>query len=95
MYFIFSLSISDFSNKAIPRIYQSPLVQIDFMKVNLKEYVHFKYKHMYIVLYIYLVQKETQCFYLYLLGLKIIVFKNCFKSVVLPSNKEIDCIVSS
>ena len=27
MYFIFSLSISDFSNKAIPRTYQSPLVQ--------------------------------------------------------------------
>ena len=26
MYFIFSLSISDFSNKAIPRTYQSPLV---------------------------------------------------------------------
>ena len=26
MYFIFSVSISDFSNKAIPRTYQSPLV---------------------------------------------------------------------
>ena len=29
MYFIFSLSISDFSNKAIPRTYQSPLVYIN------------------------------------------------------------------
>ena len=44
---------------------------------------------------IYLVQKETQCFYLQFLGLKIIDFKNCFYSVVLPSNKDIDCIVSS
>ena len=45
--------------------------------------------------YIYLVQKETQCFYLQFLELKIIDFKNCFISVVLPSNKDIDCIVSS
>ena len=45
--------------------------------------------------FIYLVQKETQCFYLQFLGLKIIDFKNCFNSVVLPSNKDIDCIVSS
>ena len=44
---------------------------------------------------IYLVQKETQCFYLQFLGLKIIDFKNCFNSVVLPSNEELDCIVSS
>ena len=44
---------------------------------------------------IYLVQKETQCFYLQFLGLKIIDFKNCFNSVVLPSNKDLDCIVSS
>ena len=43
---------------------------------------------------IYLVQK-TQCFYLQFLGLKIIDFKNCFNSVVLHSNKDIDCIVSS
>ena len=28
MYFVFSLSISDSSNKAIPRTYQSPLVHI-------------------------------------------------------------------
>ena len=26
------------------------------------------------------------------LGLKIIDFKNCFNSVVLPSNKDLDCI---
>ena len=44
---------------------------------------------------IYLVQKEKQCFYLQFLGLKIIDFKNCFNSVVLPSNKDLDCIVSS
>ena len=44
---------------------------------------------------VYLVQKETQCFYLQFLGLKIIDFKNCFYSVVLPSNKDLDCIVSS
>ena len=44
---------------------------------------------------IYLVQKETQCFYLQFLGLKIIDFENCFNSVVLPSNKDLDCIVSS
>ena len=44
---------------------------------------------------LYLVQKETQCFDLQFLGLKIIDFKNCFNSVVLPSNKDIDCIVSS
>ena len=46
-------------------------------------------------LVMYLVQKETQCFYLQFLGLKIIDFKNCFNSVVLPSNKDLDCIVSS
>ena len=45
--------------------------------------------------YIYLVQKETQCFYLQFWGLKFIDFKNWFNSVVLPSNKELDCIVSS
>ena len=44
---------------------------------------------------IYLVQKETQCFHLQFWGLKIIDFKNCFNSVVLPSNKDLDCIVSS
>ena len=37
-----------------------------------------------------LVQKETQCFYLQFLGLKIIDFKNCFNSMVLPSNKDLD-----
>ena len=44
---------------------------------------------------IYLVQKETQCFYLQFLGLKFIDSKNCFNSVDLPSNKDLDCIVSS
>ena len=44
---------------------------------------------------VYLVQKETQCFYLQFWGLKIIDFKNGFNSVVLPSNKDLDCIVSS
>ena len=28
-------------------------------------------------------------------GVKIIDFKNCFNSMVLPSNKDLDCIVSS
>ena len=31
MHFVFSFSISGFSNKAIPRTYQSPLVFIDFL----------------------------------------------------------------
>ena len=44
---------------------------------------------------IYLVQKETQCFHLHFLGLKLIHFKNCFNSVNLPFNKDLDCIVSS
>ena len=44
---------------------------------------------------IYLVQKETQCFYLHLLELKNVDFKNCFNSVFLPFNKDLDCIVSS
>ena len=44
---------------------------------------------------IYLVQKETQCFYLQFLGLKVIDFKNCSNSAVLPSNKDLNCIVSS
>ena len=48
-----------------------------------------------LVMKIYLVQKETQCFYLQFLGLKIIDFNNCFNPVVLPSNKDLDCIVSS
>ena len=47
------------------------------------------------VVYLYLVQKETQCFYLQLFGLKIIDIKTCFNSVILPSNKDLDCIVSS
>ena len=42
-----------------------------------------------------LVQKETQCFYLQFWGLKIIDFKNCFNSVALSSNKDLDCMVSS
>ena len=46
-----------------------------------------------VIAYIYLVQKETQCFYLQFLGLKIIAFKNCFNSVVLHSSKNIDCLV--
>ena len=45
--------------------------------------------------FLYLVQKETQCFYLHFSGLKIIEFKNCFSSGVLSSNKDLDCIVSS
>ena len=45
--------------------------------------------------YIYLVQKEAQCFDLEFWGLKIIDFNNCFNSVVLPSNKDLNCIVSS
>ena len=44
---------------------------------------------------IYLVQKETQCFHLYFWGLKIVDIKNCFNSVIMPSNKDLDCIVSS
>ena len=48
-----------------------------------------------LILDIYLVQKRNAMFYLQLLGLKIIDFKNCFNSVVLPSNKDVDCIVSS
>ena len=49
---------------------------------------------------IYLVQKETQYFYLHFLGgggggVKIIDFKTCFDSVVLPSNKYFDNLVLS
>ena len=40
---------------------------------------------------LYLVQKETQCFYLQFLGFKIIDFKSCLNSVVLPSNQDLDC----
>ena len=47
------------------------------------------------ILMLYSVQKETQCFYLQFLGLKVIDFKNCFNSAGLPSNKDLDCIVSS
>ena len=49
----------------------------------------------FVVLKLYLVQKETQCFYLQLWGLKIIDFKDCFNSAVLPHNKDIDCSISS
>ena len=45
--------------------------------------------------YVYLVQKETQCFYLQLLGLKSIDFNKSFNSVVLNFNKDLDCIFSS
>ena len=38
---------------------------------------------------IYLVQKETQCFYLQFFGLKNIDFKNYFNSVVLLSDKDL------
>ena len=44
---------------------------------------------------IYLVQKETQCFYLHFWGVKIIDFKNNFISVVLPCYKDLDSIVPS
>ena len=33
-------------------------------------------------------------FLLAFFGIKIIDFKNCFNSVALPSNKDLDCIVS-
>ena len=39
--------------------------------------------------------KRNAMFLFAIFGLKIIDFKNCFNSVVLPSNKDIDCIVSS
>ena len=54
---------------------------------------HFN-KITFIYINIYLVQKETH-FYLHFLGLKNIDFQTCFNSVVLPSNKDIDCILSS
>ena len=60
----------------------------DFLICKISEFDNLIYN-------IYLVQKETQCFYLQFCGLKIIDFKNCFNSVVLPSNKDLDCIVSS
>ena len=57
--------------------------------------VPFKKVTMVTLIIIYLIQKETQYFYLQFLGLKIIDFKNRFNSVVLPSNKDLDCIVPS
>ena len=49
-----------------------------------------------IICYIlYLEQKETQCFYLHFWGVKIIDFKNCFISVVMPCYKDLDCTVPS
>ena len=39
--------------------------------------------------------KRNAIFYLQFLGLKIIDFKSCFNSVVLPSNQDLDCRVSS
>ena len=44
---------------------------------------------------IYLVQEETQCFYLHFWWLKNIDFKNYFISAVLPCYKDLDCIVPS
>ena len=35
MYFIFLLSISDFSNKAMPQTYELPLVQIRFLEYKI------------------------------------------------------------
>ena len=39
--------------------------------------------------------KRNAMFSFAFLGLKIIDFKQCFNSVILPSNKDLDCIVSS
>ena len=39
--------------------------------------------------------KRNAMFLFAIFRLKIVDFKNCFNSVVLPSNKDIDCIVSS
>ena len=39
--------------------------------------------------------KRNAMFLFAILGLKIVDFKTCFNSVVLPSNKDLDCIVSS
>ena len=39
--------------------------------------------------------KRNAMFLFAILGLKVIDFKKCFNSVVLPSNKDLDCIVSS
>ena len=39
--------------------------------------------------------KRNAMFLFAFLGVKNIDFKNCFNSVVLPSNKDLDCIVSS
>ena len=50
---------------------------------------------MFIPGYYILSTKRNAIFYLQFLGLKIIDIKNCFNSVVLPSNKDLDCIVSS
>ena len=39
--------------------------------------------------------KRNAMFLFTIFGVRIIDFKNCFNSVVLPSNKDLDCIVSS
>ena len=45
-------------------------------------------------LYIHSTKRNTM-FLFAIFGVKIIDFKNCFNSVVLPSNKDFDCIASS
>ena len=47
------------------------------------------------IVYFILSTKRNAMFLFAIVGSKIIDFKNCFNSVVLPSNKDLDCIVSS
>ena len=43
----------------------------------------------------YILSTERNTMFLFaIFGVKIIDFKNCFNSVVLPSNNDLDCIVS-
>ena len=45
---------------------------------------------------IYILSTKRNAMFLFaILGLKVINFKNCFNSVVLPSNKDLDCILST
>ena len=45
---------------------------------------------------IYILSTKRNAMFLFaILGLKLTDFKNCINSVILPSNKDLDCIVSS
>ena len=66
------------------------MVSVSCFGVRVSVMFHFMFVH-----YTFILSTKRNAMFLFaIFGVKIIDFKHCFNSVVLPSNKDLDCIVS-